>query len=219
MVLGQLAAYLQVSGGVLNILGGSLEQQGDAPAAETTGGILKIANTYLNVVPTQARATPFLFANGGELQAIGNTATNRTSGNGNLIRIATDRGDNVVQDNYFGGWGLALPAGPLAGAYGPNVAIGGAEHAREVCEAEHRIKLTGTLNGSGNATVPHGIAAGIVLAANQRILNVSVVAISGSARYPYPFVSPCFYDNTNVSISGGGAGFANLQFEAVVRFR
>jgi hypothetical protein len=190
-------AYVASVGNVFRLSGDTRAMRFAASAG------LSFANACNNqfVLPANSSpAEPIVSAQAGSrLTFCDNQANDKGAGTGNLLAVAADD-FHVIQGNAFLGWGLSLPAswsdliaqdnsGVAQGDFIANRFVGKSYHARYIATAD----------GSGNASILHGISAG-----NLKVLDVRAAFKGGSGEW-----TPCtvaFVDGAQISVTGAGAG-------------
>lgn len=217
--------FVKVTGGNLSIAGGSIELFGDHTAIEVSGGRLNLMGTTLYpLVGSEgpARTTPFVRQTGsGVLVASGNVAGyTANGGGGTLFGVEAANADTVVADNVMAGWGISLPSGASLGSYEGNIRPASPYVAGVAVGREYARRLTGTLDASGEAVVPHGVPAAQGVAPAERIFSFTANRVSGGgSRFPYPASTGTAWDGTSIFLKGGGAGIAGSPYEITVRYR
>lgn len=211
------APYLKVTGGSVIVSGGSFEQLADQPAAEVVGGTLVVTATSLRPhvgSAGPARSRPFLAQGGqGTLIATNNAALLPASGGGGpLVGIGTDHARNVVTGNVMAGWGLALPPGAGLGSYGDNAAPAQATVSGVVVGRETVRRIAGRFDGSGRATLPHGLGDA------DRIVGVTAI-VTGRDGARSLETDPPSWDGRAVTVTGPAARLAHRPVEVVLRSR
>lgn len=170
----------------------------DTRAFRQEAGVMSLMNGYFDITSSLVRTLAQIEVVDGRASLIGLRSSDMGVGSGDFIKILNDN-IHVVVNNAFSGWGYSLPAAQAIGVYNPNVGtatshVGGflAKHARTK-------KITGTLDGSGNVTVAHGIA------------SAPASVVSAAAFYTGPSseivaIPAVTIDGTNVILAAGAGG-------------
>jgi hypothetical protein len=170
-----------------------------AVAASGSADVILADNDFDLPLNTAFSSDVISIGAGGRASINGNKARDKGTGAGNLIGVAADNW-HIITGNAFLGWGMALPAswsqliaqdnsGVAQGDFIANRFVGKSYHARYIATAD----------GSGNASITHGISAG-----NLKALDVRAAFKGGSGEW-----TPCtvaFVDGAQISVTGAGAG-------------
>lgn len=190
------ASYLAVLGSIFRLSGDNKAIR----VAASSGQANALVNSNQFVLPQNTSPTNAVadVAAGARITFTDNRASDKGTGTGNLLAIAQDN-FHIVGDNSFLNWGMSLPASwtNIAAFNNSAVAQGDIISTRLVGKLQF-MRLTGTADGAGAASIAHGIASG-----NLKVLTATAAYKGGSAEW-----RPCavnFIDGTNVNVTGAGA--------------
>jgi hypothetical protein len=189
---------VQVTGGTM--IASSVFATAYAPATrvfQLTGGRLNLSNGFIQV-GAENRTVPMIDVTGGRAVVTGMSASDYGGFTGEFIKVHAD-GHHVVSGNSALGWSVTTPTTKVFGLYGPNGGVATGLSGGDVTAPAYRRKYTGTLDGSGDATVAHGLTDG-----HARMVSVDAFYVGGSGeRIPF---SPAYVDGTNVDLAAGAPG-------------
>lgn len=189
-------SYLAVVNSIFRVTGNTKAIR----VAASSGSANAIVTGNQFVLPSNSSPTnPVVdVAAGGRVTFVGNRASDKGTGTGNLLAISQDN-IHLVCDNAFLGWGLSMPAswssvtlfnnnGVSQGDFISNRLVGRLIFAR----------YTGTAGAGGSVAIPHGITAG-----QYKIVSAQAWAKGGSGEMQDCAID--YIDGTNIGVTGAGA--------------
>lgn len=190
-----LNGYMEIVGGMIRIVGDQQAISGSASSGSTN---LILSGVQFTLPQSTSPANAVIaIANGCRATIVGCRAVDKGTGTGNFIQVVTDD-NHVITDNVFLGWGLALPS-PLVLSVINNNSTPGNDFTNGYLTGCLKTKrITGTLDGSGNLLVGHGISSG-----NQKALQAQVFYKGGSGEMRPMTLG--FIDGSNINATGGTA--------------
>lgn len=160
-------------------------------------GTLNLANITFVQRDATARGQALIDVLDGTAIVTGCKVRPEISGVGIFAAVATDA-EHCIVGNDMAGWVYTLPAQQAIGTYGPNAKVV-VPASGQIWHGHVRSKrFTGTLNGSGAATVAHSVAL-----AHQRVVALSAFEIGGSGERIV--LTGALVNGTDIILSGGTA--------------
>ncbi|TAM00138.1 MAG: hypothetical protein EPN70_23090 [Paraburkholderia sp.] len=202
----QLSGPGTISSGYLSIVGGMIRISGDAQAvsvAASSGTNQLIVDGVQFTLPqnTSPANAVIAVAAGGRATITNCRATDKGTGTGNFVQVVVDE-NHVIEDNALLGWGMSLPATMVNMVVSNNSGPPGNDFTNGYLTGAMKTKrLTGTLDGSGNLTVAHGITS-----AQQKGLMAQAF-YKGASGEMRPLTLG-YIDGTNLNATGGTASAA-----------
>jgi hypothetical protein len=162
------------------------------------GGTLTLSNGTFVQSDAVARTQPVIQVNSGRAVITGCQMRASGAGTGTFIQVVADDRHAIVGNN-FNTWTYLLPTDQTLGTYRPNAGVPPPPSGSTYQGALTIKTFTGTLNGSGVATIAHGTPL-----VHTRLVSVSA-AYTGGVGERVPF-QPASVDGTNISLDAGAGG-------------
>lgn len=193
---GTVGSYFELSNSIFRLSGNATFLQSSATSPERAT-IIMSGNQFV-VTPNIVRTLPMIDVNAGSRVTIfGNRATDIGTGSGYLIDVAEDEG-HIITNNQFLGWSLLLPSTITSSRVFYN--SGTSDYVNGYTVGTPTIKyLTGSLDGSGNITVAHGVN-------SPHLTAIQVQGFYKGNSGELKTLTFGYADGTNINFTGGVAG-------------
>jgi hypothetical protein len=173
------------------------------------GGTLSVSSGSFVKEDNITRTQPVIHIASGRTTITGCTVNAPAGGVGPFILVDAD-GSHAIVGNNFNGWGYLIPTVQSLGCYGPNTGTPALASNANYSGAVRVRRLTGTLNGSGAATVTHGVAF-----ANERVVSLWAAYIGGAGEH-VPFEAE-YLDGSVVALVAGAEG-AGRSYVVMIQY-
>jgi hypothetical protein len=198
----QLAGAGDANNGYMEIVGGTIRITGDQQAisgSASSGATNLIVSGVQFTLPqsTSPVNAVIAVATGCRATIVDCRAVDKGTGTGNFIQVVTDD-NHVITGNTLLGWNLALPSTLVLSVVNNNSTPGNDFTNGYLTGCLKTKRITGTLDGSGNLTVAHGITNG-----QQKALQTQVFYKGGGGEMRQMTLT--YVDGTNIAASGGTA--------------